>query len=206
MISAVGGSRSAGSSDQLDRHRGAPGERLDGRGEPAVGQHRRMDAAGQLAQLGGRAGEVVGQPVEERAGRGRVVVEPAAGDADVERHRHEPLLRAVVEVALELAAGLVGGGDDAGARRAQLLRARRLDLAPPQRLLGRAPLGDVEQRAVHPHLAARALDQLAAVEHPADLAVGADDPVLERERLVAALVPALDARRRSSRGRRGGRC
>jgi hypothetical protein len=34
------------------------------------------------------------------------------------------------------------------------------------------PLGDVEDRAVHPLLAARALDAMPAIEDPAQLAVG----------------------------------
>ena len=103
----------------------------------------------------------------------------------------EPLLGAVVEVALDLAPRGVGGLDDAGPRRAQLLGARRLDLAPAQRVLGLAAVGDVEDRAVHPQPPARALDELAAVEHPADLAVGAHDPVLEDERVVG-VVGVLD--------------
>ena len=69
-------------------------------------------------------------------------------------------------------------------RRPQLGGARRLDLAAPQRLLGLAALGDVEDHAVHPEPAAGAADELAAVEHVADRAVRAHDPVLLRERLL----------------------
>ena len=71
------------------------------------------------------------------------------------------------------------------------LRARSISRARG-RLLGGAALGDVEDRAVAPQPAAGAGDELAAVEHPAHLAVGADDPVLEAERLavVARVVRA----------------
>ena len=61
--------------------------------------------------------------------------------------------------------------------------ARALDLVAAQRLLVGAPLGDVEDRAVHPLLAARALHAVPAIEDPAQLAVGALDAVLEVERL-----------------------
>ena len=54
-------------------------------------------------------GELLAEPLEERAGRVGVALEPGPGDAHVERERDEPLLRAVVEVALDPAAGRVGG-------------------------------------------------------------------------------------------------
>ena len=46
--------------------------------------------------------------------------------------------------------------------------------------------------------------ELAAVEHPADLAVGADDPVLERERPVASSRACSTASQHRARGRRDG--
>ena len=67
---------------------------------------------------------------------GRVLGQPPARDLDVEHERDEPLLGAVVEVALDLAPGVVGGLDDAGARGAQLGGPGRLDLVAQQRLLG----------------------------------------------------------------------
>ena len=48
---------------------------------------------------------------------------PPAGEPEDERHRDEPLLGAVVEVALQAAALGVGGGDDAGARALEVLHA-----------------------------------------------------------------------------------
>ena len=141
-----------------------------------------MDPAGQLAQLGGGRRERLADPLERGTGRLRVALGQAAREPHVQRERDEPLLRAVVEVALDPAAGVVGGLDDARARGAQLRGPGRLDLLPAQRLLGLAPLGDVEDRAVHPAPAAGAGHELTAIEHPADLAVGAHDAVLEHER------------------------
>ena len=124
-------------------------------------------------------------PTRSRNGAGelRVLVDPRPRHAHLERQRDEPLLRAVVQVALDLAARGVGRLDDARARGVQLLVARPLDLAGSGRLLGGPPLGHVEHRAVAPQAAAGAGHELPAVEHPAHLAVGADDPVLEAERL-----------------------
>ena len=42
------------------------------------------------------------------------------GQADLDGHGHQVLLGAVVQVALDLAAGVVGGGHDAGPRGPQL--------------------------------------------------------------------------------------
>jgi hypothetical protein len=86
-----------------------------------------------------------------------------------------------VQVSLDAPAGGVGGLDDPRARSAQLVGPRPLDLALAHRLLGGAPLGDVEHRAVDPQPPARSRHELAAIEHPAHLAVGAHDPVLQGE-------------------------
>ena len=61
-------------------------------------------------------------------------LELAAREPEREREADEVLLGAVVQVALEPAAGVVGGRDDPGARRAQLL-------------LRGEPVGDVAQVA-----------------------------------------------------------
>ena len=78
-----------------------------------------MDAAGELAQLVEALPHLVDRRVDERR-RGRSVLEAGAAQAQVERERDEPRLRAVVEVALEPAALGVAGLDDPRARRAQL--------------------------------------------------------------------------------------
>ena len=128
-------------------------------------------------------GEPLAHVLEEGDGRVRVALGPRPRQADLERQRHQVLLRAVVQVALDAPARRVGGLDDPRLRCAQLLHARALDLVAAQRLLVGAPLGDVEDRAVHPLLAAGALHAVAAIEDPAQLAVGALDAVLEVERL-----------------------
>ena len=58
---------------------------------------------------------------QDLAGGRRVLLERRADQAQVERERHEPLLRAVVQVALEPPALGVAGLDDARARGGQLL-------------------------------------------------------------------------------------
>ena len=163
-----------------------------------------MDAAGELAQLGRGLGELLADPVEDGSAAvlgSLTIFRRAIRTSSAERD--EPLLRAVVQVALDPAAGRVGGLDDPHARGPQLLRAGALDLLPAQRLLGGAALGDVEQRAVHPQPPARAGHELAAVEHPAHLAVGAHDPVLDRERLLGRRRRGGDRARDTACGRRG---
>ena len=105
--------------EDLDRDRRAVGEAAERRRQPAVGEHGGVDAAGQLAQLGGRLVELLHRLVEQLGGRRRVGVELVAGQAQVHGQRHQPLLGAVVEVALDPAPLGVAGLDDAApARRA----------------------------------------------------------------------------------------
>ena len=66
-----------------------------------------MQAAGDLAQLLQARVELAGRLVEQLAGALLVGPEPRAGQPQRQRDRDEPLLRAVVEVAFEPAAGLV---------------------------------------------------------------------------------------------------
>ena len=107
-----------------------------GRVEAALGQHRRVDAAGELAQLGRRLAQVGASP--RRAARGprpgRSSTSRRRGHAQRHRDADELLLGAVVEVALDPPPRLVGGLDDARARL-------------PQLALGPAAVGDVAQVA-----------------------------------------------------------
>jgi hypothetical protein len=105
------------------------------------------------------AAGVVGQPRPQRPQR--------------QRHRDEPLLGAVVQVAADLAASLVLGGDDPRALRLQL-----------------PALGHVEDHAVEACGAVGGDHLLAALEHPGRRPVRADDAVLEPE-------GAIGGRRRS---------
>ena len=90
---------------------------------PASVRIARVDAAGELAQLLDRELELSGRLV---GGSDRVRV-PATGVIEAlpkqpqgQRQGHQPLLRAIVQVALEPSSLLVGGFDDACARAADL--------------------------------------------------------------------------------------
>ena len=98
------------------------------------------------------------------------------------------------------------------AREARHLGELRLgDRVLAHRLLGLAALGDVEDRPVEPPAAVARLLGEPALEHPADRAVAAHEPVLERERPagphrlhdavgdVVVVVGVLDARERADR-------
>ena len=107
----------------LDLDRRALDEHVDRRHEAVVGQHGRVDAARELAQLRERGSELVGQLLNG-VGQLGLVLEPGTQQPEVERERDELLLGAVVQVALDLAAGVVGGLDDPAARVAELLQPR----------------------------------------------------------------------------------
>ena len=81
-----------------------------------------MDAAGQLAELVEPLRELVLRAADRTSrAAGGSFSSFASTTPQVERDRHEPLLRAVVQVALEPPALGVAGLDDARARRGQLL-------------------------------------------------------------------------------------
>src|SRR6187200_3705234 len=63
-----------------------------------------MDPPRELAQLLERASELVAGGVEQPAGRHRIDLELAPREPELQRQRHQPLLGAVVEVALEASA------------------------------------------------------------------------------------------------------
>jgi hypothetical protein len=79
-----------------------------------------VDAARQLAQLGGGLVQLVQRGIQELDRLCGVVLDPVPGQAQVDAQRHQPLLGAVVQVALDAAALLVAGLHDAGPRGAQL--------------------------------------------------------------------------------------
>ena len=154
---------------ELHRHGRAVRERLQRSGEAAVGEHGRVDSASQLAQLLERGIELCAGARQQLLGRERVLVQLGAREPDVERHRDEPLLRPVVQVALEPAALLEPDLEHALARAAQLvdLRAQRgiQPLVVKRKRGGRAhglhvPAHLRERRVVHDrgHALAFALD------------------------------------------------
>ena len=95
---------------ELNRHRRSLCERVERGCESAVGEHRRVDPARELAQLGLRLAQRRDRPVEQLDRR--LLGDPAAQHLQLERERHEPLLGAIVQVALEPAAGLHRRLDD----------------------------------------------------------------------------------------------
>ena len=98
---------------ELNRNRRAAGHRPQRLTQTALGQNRRMDAARQIAQfLQARSracstawpSRIRSSPVLRRHLRLR--------HTKLQRQRHQPLLSAVMQVSLDLAAGLIGGGND----------------------------------------------------------------------------------------------
>ena len=84
-----------------------------------------MEPACELAQLLEPGVELAGGVLEQLGRLLPVLVELRLGDTEQQRRRDEPLLGAVVQVALEPPALLVAGPDDAGARRLQVLAGLR---------------------------------------------------------------------------------
>ena len=97
---------------EADGDGGAAGQRPERRAQPALGEDRRVDAAGDLAQLLQHVvhlGDRALQPLGQLAGSGRrrrLRLPQLQGEGD------QPLLGAVVQIALDAPARLVGGGHD----------------------------------------------------------------------------------------------
>ena len=84
-----------------------------------------MEAAGELAQVLEPGVELAGRVLDQLAAGGDVLLQLHLRDPEQERRRDEPLLRAVVQVALEPPPLLVAGPDDAGTRGLQVLAGLR---------------------------------------------------------------------------------
>ena len=120
--------RPAGAGARRGRRRARPGPARARRGlqrdrQAVVGQDRGVDAARDVAQLLQRRVQLLAGAGRAAAASRASVGQLAGDDAQDDRERDEPLLGAVVEVALELAAGGVAGLDDAGARGPQVAQA-----------------------------------------------------------------------------------
>ena len=96
---------------EVDRDRGAAGERLQGRAETALGQDRGVNPASVLAQFIERTGQPGGHPAEFGAQLAELRRHRSLRRPQLEGERDEPLLCAVVQVALDLQARLVGRSD-----------------------------------------------------------------------------------------------
>ena len=110
--------------DDRDRHGRALRERRQSRTEALLGQHGRVDAAGELMQLAERGAQLGVGFGEELCGAVCVRSELRTRELEREAEAEQALLGAVVEVALESAPLLVAGRDDARPRGAKL---RQLD-------------------------------------------------------------------------------
>ncbi len=110
---------------ELDRKGGAAGKRLQRRPETTLGQDRRVDAPHVLAELVGRAREPGGHVVEPRPEIGELRGHYLPRSTQLKDQRDEPLLRAVVEVALDPPPRLILGPHDPSTRRRQLEPAPR---------------------------------------------------------------------------------
>jgi hypothetical protein len=163
----------------------ARSERADGGADAVVGQQGGMDAVREVTQVAQSALQVLARAVQQGGGRVRVVEQACLGAAEGHQRADEGLLCAVVQVALEPAAGVVTGHDDPLARLCELARDRGLGLGAPRSLLEAPPRRDVEDDPVEP-LALMTLDDAAPLQHPAVLTCSGHDAVLDLE-VAAAL-------------------
>src|SRR6185437_10349029 len=91
-----------------DRQGRAPAGGAERLAEPAVGEQRRVDAVGEVAQFLDGGLDLVGELVDHQRRRLRVVGDEVAGEPEVHGEGDQVLLRAVVQVALDPAALGVG--------------------------------------------------------------------------------------------------
>ena len=156
-----------------------------------------MDAAGQLAQLRQRLGQLRARGAHEQLGLRRVAADLPLDQRELQRQRDQPLLGAVVQVALDAPPLRVGGRDDALARGLQLGQPRGdlgVQLPVLQRHPGRHPdrldeLGVVLERPVvdqHGHALPLAVDRRdrppGVVGHRHRTSRSVDEAVAVRER------------------------
>ena len=97
----------------FDRHRqwGLAGLGVECGGQAQVGQQRRVDPAGEVAQVFQRAGGVCFEVAEDRPGLGRIRGDGGLGQLELDGQGDQVLLGAVVDVAFQPPPGLVLGGD-----------------------------------------------------------------------------------------------
>ena len=155
---------------QMCRKRRAAAEFVERGREPALGEQRRVDAVGQLAQLRERERERFAGLAHERSGRRRLARELCLEQPERHRDRDEPLLGAVVEVALD--------PPPLGVGRLDQPRARRLQLDQPGAQLGLQALvleREARGRADRPHELGVVLEHGVVQQHGDRLSVARDE-------------------------------
>ena len=126
------GRRCSTSTDQVYGTGRSRRQRLKAHGEAVVAEHRRVDSLGQLPELLHRRRQVLSRGGPGAAPSSESGLRLRGRPAPVQRERDQPLLRAVVEIALEPPALGVARLHDPGARALQLFQPRpQLDLQPP---------------------------------------------------------------------------
>jgi FtsX-like permease family len=117
-LKAVPAEARRGHGDRQGRAAAGGAQRL---AEPAVGEQRRVDAVGEVAQFLDGGLDLVGELVDHQPGRLRVVGHEVAGKPEVHGEGDQVLLRAVVQVALNATAFGVRTRHDPGPGAAQLV-------------------------------------------------------------------------------------
>ena len=198
MTSTGSGSRPSGSAASRSADRRADGERAQRRAEPVGAQPGGVQPACEVAQLRARDPRLLaGEPHQPRA-LARVALGLAEREVEALAEHDQALLGAVVEVAADPAALLVGGVQQPGARGGDLDLARAQDrLVAPALELGRRAGGEDAQHGAL--LVARV--EAGAGEH-ADVADERAGRVAHRHREVALEpVPGEEAVAREARRR-----
>ena len=114
------GEPSIGPDVQANRNGAAAGECFERRGQAAFDEDGRVDAAGELAQLVQGAGGLGGQSLELRCQLVSLGRHRRFRQLQFQSEGDQPLLGAVMQIALDALPRLVGGGHDPGARGGQL--------------------------------------------------------------------------------------
>ena len=171
----------------VDRHRCPAGDVVERWSQAGVEQGR-PESLRELAKLGERGGDLPDRAVQRGAGVIELLVEQELRVADRQPEGHEPLLRAVVQVALQPTAFGLARGDDPRPRRLDLGELHA-DLHPQARDLHGEPRGaqDAVQRV-------GTIEERGIVQQQPELEVAAPDgragppPVLVARRLAQAAV------------------
>ena len=116
LASISAGSRSAGTSTR-NRQIEPCHHRVDAGSEATVGEHCGQDPVCELAQLAVALLRLFERLAEERLGLSVFVPERLLSQLERHDRVHQPLLRAVVQIPHDPAAGLVSGGEQARPRR-----------------------------------------------------------------------------------------